>query len=91
MRGTDLNEIYKRIRAIFNREWRTVLLVGILGGLFSAILNFFFRGVPIYQATQLIVISPEKTEILVVLTLQQPAQKSAETDIILAKIKFPSV
>jgi uncharacterized protein involved in exopolysaccharide biosynthesis len=90
MRGTDLNEIYKRIRAIFNREWRTVLLVGILGGLFSAILNFFFRGVPIYQATQLIVISPEKTEILVVLTLQQPAQKSAETDIILAKIKFPS-
>jgi uncharacterized protein involved in exopolysaccharide biosynthesis len=90
MRGTDLNEIYKRIRAIFNREWRTILLVGILGGLFSAILNFFFRGVPIYQATQLIVISPEKTEILVVLTLQQPAQKSAETDIILAKIKFPS-
>ncbi len=90
MRGTDLNAIYKRIRAIFNREWRTILLVGILGGLFSAILNFFFRGVPIYQATQLIVISPEKTEISVVPTLQQPAQQSSETDIILAKIKFPS-
>jgi len=90
MRGTDLNEIYKRIRAIFNREWRTILLVGLLGGLFSAILNFFFRGVPIYQATQLIVISPEKTEISVVSTLQQPAQQNSETDIILAKIKFPS-
>jgi uncharacterized protein involved in exopolysaccharide biosynthesis len=90
MRGTDLNEIYKRIRAIFNREWRTILLVGLLGGLFSAILNFFFRGAPIYQATQLIVISPEKTEISVVPTLQQPAQQNSETDIILAKIKFSS-
>jgi uncharacterized protein involved in exopolysaccharide biosynthesis len=90
MRGTELSEIYKRIRAIFNREWRTILLVGILGGLFSAVLNFFFRGAPIYQATQLIVISPENTEISVIPTLQQPAQQNSETDIILAKIKFPS-
>ena len=90
MREEGLNEFYKRVRAIFYREWKFILIVGILGGLFSAVLNVFFRGVPIYQATQLIAVLSESTEITVMPTFQQPTKESSEADLILAKVKFPS-
>ncbi len=90
MRETGLNEIYKRLKAIFNREWKIILSVGVIGGFLSALMNVFFRGVPVYQATQLIAILNERTEISVMPNFQQPNQGNPETELILAKIRFPS-
>ncbi len=84
-------EVYKRLRAIFRREWKTIIIIGVFGSIFAAILNMILRGIPIFQATQLLVIREEKTEISIMPTTQAQTYgpQTSEIDVILSKIRFP--
>lgn len=84
-------EFYKRLRAIFRREWKTIIIIGVFGSIFAAVLNMILRGIPIFQATQLLVIKGEQREISIMPTTQaQPyGTQTSEIDVILSKIKFP--
>ncbi len=84
-------EIYNRLRAIIRREWKIIILVGFVGSVGAAIINIIIRGIPIFQATQFMVMRSENREISILspMQVQQMGKTLSDLDVILAKMKYP--
>ncbi len=90
MSETGFQYTYRRIKAVFLREWKLILLVTLLSTLLTVGANLLLRKGPIFKG-QIYMMQTAKEKEVSVLTAQVPTsqeRKSVDIDVLKLKIKF---
>ncbi len=91
MTETNLQYTYRRIKAVFFREWRLILFTAIAGAVAAVGLNLMFRKGPRFRA-QMYMMQTNRERGVSVLAEQMPTPRenqSTPIDVLSLKIKFP--
>ena len=91
MTETNLQYTYRRIKAVFIREWRLILLTAVLGAVLATGLNLLIRKGPRFRA-HIYMMQTNREKEVSVLAEQIPAPRenqSSPIDVLSLRIRFP--
>ena len=91
MTETNLQYTYRRIKAVFLREWRLILLTAVVGAVLAAALNLLLRKGPRFRAS-IYMMQTNRERGVSVLAEQIPEPRENQTspiDVLSLKVKFP--
>ncbi len=91
MNETGFQYTYRRVKAVFLREWKLILLVTLLSTFFAIVANLLLRKGPVFKG-QVYMMQTAREKEVSVLTAQVSApqeRKPVDIDVLRLKIKFP--
>ncbi len=91
MSESSFQYIFRRVKAVFVREWKLILLTALVSTVLAVLLNLFLRKGPIFRG-RIYMMQTTKGKEVSVLAEQMPVARSSTTepiDVLSLKIKFP--